>query len=75
MFAKYIQLDGLYHAFKRDGKDEKQLTGKWKTIMHKAKQENKQIFASHKGYLAELFIVLNIRLAKQTLITNDKQSH
>ena len=43
--------------------------------MHKANQENKQIFASHKGYLAELFIVLNIRLAKQTLITNDKQSH
>jgi len=43
--------------------------------MHKANQENMQMFASNKGYLAELFVVLSIRLAKQTLITNTKQSH
>lgn len=44
-------------------------------IMPKANQENKQMFASNKGYSAKLFIVLNIRLAKQTLTTNTKQSH
>lgn len=43
--------------------------------MPKANQENKQMFASNKGYSAKLFIVLNIRLAKQTLTTNTKQSH